>query len=74
MSGGSDPVDVSTHLGRIAAVGYTVLEDVIDGNAKLKVTDAFTEEDGGVELFTRSKAFDERILDTWEAARRGRRG
>ena len=48
----------------------THLREVIDGNAKLKVADDFTEEHGGIELFTRSKAFDERILDTWEATRR----
>lgn len=47
----------------------THLRGVIDsGNpSNLKISDDFTEADGGIEVFRRAKAFDEKILDTWAA-------
>lgn len=48
----------------------THLRSVIDaGGNGLKIKDDFTEEAGGVELFSKGRQFDERILECWERQR-----
>ena len=44
----------------------THLRNVMDNQCRgLKIVDDFNDVDGGVEVFSRGRQFDERILDTW---------
>ena len=46
----------------------TQLRGLIDNpSGRLKIKDEFNDTEGGVELFSRSRGFEERILDTWGA-------
>lgn len=57
---------VKRHDNAILNLATHVREVIDSGNlSNLRLKDDFTEEAGGVEVFSRSKAFDELILDTW---------